>query len=415
MLVCFAMIAFFQFLGNGDRIVQLHYVELCYTYHIVDFSLGFISKVLPGQIFMWIFKNPTQELYVAYSAALLLILCLIISYFLEKIYLCAPEEYKTSYAYIIILFCVSGFVFNLFFCALGIIDVYWIVAFVAFFLSLQSKKTRFLIPLCFVFMVFVHYGAMLCYIPLMSIILLYEASEMEGKEKKLMISVLALSIVLSVAFALIFLYNESHLDGWTKEKLHDFINSRGGSIYTFYDYVMFKEMDLTGWGVDIVINKSQLFNLSFLPDDLNDFINGVVYQFYLNFKLTSASVKGLVHNILWIYVSIVLVGIPYVAFYYKCCGQFYKSCKNKLKKFSLFCAFALFVVAFFGLTLLSLDKIRYSHHSIICIFVFFLYLMFKEKESFAQIVSSNLKKINTIHLTLFLVAAFLLRYYSYIG
>lgn len=413
MFSCFTMIIIFQLAGNGDRI-PIHYDNLCYTFHIVDFSLGFISKVLPGQIFMWIFKNPTVELYKAYSIALLAILCLIISYFLEKIYLCAPKEYKSTYAYVIVLFCASGFVFNMFFCAIGIIDVYWIVAVVAFFLSLQSKKTWFLIPVCFLFLVFVHYGAMLCYIPLLSIILLYEASNLEGKDKKTILAILAISIVLSVGFVLVFLYNESHMDDWTKEKLHSFIESRGGTVYIFYDYVVLKEMDLTKWGVDILIKQSELFNFSFLPNFLNGFLNRFAYQLYLNYQMTLAFVQKLVDNILWIYASIVLVGIPYVYFYYKCCRQLYKRCENKLKKFSLFCALALFIIAFFSLTILSMDKVRYSHHSIICIFVFFLYIMFREKDTFAEIVSSNMKKINLIHLLLFLVTAFLLRCYPYI-
>ena len=174
-MFAFALITLLaQFIGNFDAIITPD--ESIYTYHIVDFRIGYVSRVIQGQIFQWIFPNPSRQLVKRVSLVLFILVVFCASYFLEKLYLSITSNNKSIFLYLILIFCVSGSTFHIFYRQLGMLDVYWVYAFLFFLIFLQNKKTWFLIPFSFVFMVAVHYGSLLTYIPLMAIILLYKAS-----------------------------------------------------------------------------------------------------------------------------------------------------------------------------------------------------------------------------------------------
>ena len=412
------MFAFFflmflaQFIGNGDKMSEGDIV--CYTYHLVDYQLGFISTVLPGQIFMFLFRKPNMMIFRIYSFTLLILAFLGVAYLLEKIYLSAPNRHKLAYSYVIGLFCISGGIFHIFYYKIGLLDVYWVCSFVIFFFLLQNKKTWFLIPFCFVFMVMVHFGAFLCYIPMMSIVLLYEAAvSREKSERKYLIIIFALSVVSAALVFGVLLYNGENNVSCTKEQLHALLQERGSDYFCYYDYFVFKEFksDLLGVTLtekDFVFIKSESF-----PVFIKTVLNRFIYQICYNYRLSVERIRN-DNKCLMIDFSLILSLIPIVVFYHKCGKTLYRlSESNRLKKFSLFCGLAFVIFSFLGISIFTVDRVRYFHHTIICIFAFFLYLMFKEKKLFGEIIKSNIEKIETKGLLIFAVVTFLSRFDPY--
>lgn len=396
------------FIGGGDRLPDCN--KVTYSFHILDFRIGFFSRLLPGQIYMWILKNPTYRSFWVYSMIVYYVVVVCTAYLLEKVFLRAPDEHKIAYGYIICLFCVSGIIFQIFYRSLGMHDFYWIIALVIFFLLLQNKKTWFLIPLCFAFAVMTNYGVLFCYIPLMSIILLYEAGSCTKKsERKYLLIVFSLCIVVTIILFAVLMYNEQFKNTMSKGDLHTLMQNRGSKYFKYIDYAYFRDYRTEIGGRNVIIKQFELIKSDVLPTFLKEAVNRFAYQLYLTHTLTMEIVNA-DPNTYKVYTCIVLIGVFYVSFYYKCLVPFYRSRKDKLMKFACFCGLALFWFAFLGGITFSNDKIRFSHNAIICIFTFFLYLMYKDEKGFGNIAAENIKKIKSLYLALFSVAAFLVRF-----
>lgn len=407
MLAFLMLIAISLFIGGNDRLPDCN--KVTYSFHVVDFSIGFFSRILPSQIYLWIIRNPTYRSFWVYSMVVFYAVVVGTAYLLEKVFLRASDENKIAYGYIICLFCISGVIFQIFYRSLGMHDFYWVIALVIFFLLLQNKKTWFLIPLCYLFAVMSNYGALFCYIPLMSIILLYEAgSRTEKSEKRYLLIVFATCIVATVLVFVVLMYNEQFNNHMTKGELHTLMQNRGSKYFKYVDYAYFRDYRTRIANSDVVIKHFDLVKSDAVPSFLKEVINRFAYQLYLTHRLTLEIVNA-DPDTYKVYSCLVLIGVFYVSLYYKCLVPFYKSRKDKLKKFACFCGMALFWFIFLGGITFSNDKIRFFHNATICIFTFSLYLMYKEEKEFGYIVAANIKKIKSIYLALFGVAAFLVR------
>lgn len=408
----FFLILLAQFIGNGDTICFGD--EASYSFHVVDFRVGIVSRILPGQLYLLLFKNPSRKSYVIYEYVLLVLVLFCVSYFLEKIYSSAPDAQKITYAYILGLFCVSGCVFHIFFTNVGMLDVYWIYSLVLFFLLLQNKKTWFLIPLCYVFMVFVNYGALLCYIPLMSIVLLFKASYSENKEeKKYIVYVFFVSVFLTIATFSILSYNEEHNIRCSAEQFHRILSERGSNYYTYYDYSLFRGVDVYYAGNKYMLENFNLIKSEAVPDFIRLSINKIATQVYLIFmRYFDSNIfkeKYLVQS-----AAALLSGIPVFVVFFRCLIKLFRSCDSKLKKFAAFCAIALFPFSYICYIFFTGDIYRFFCHSFICIFLCFLYLLYKDKKVFGNIVYTVFEKKKSNSLLLYMVIAFITRFYPFI-
>ena len=412
MFTFFSLILFVQFIGNGDLVPEGNFI--CYSFHVIDFSAGFVSGVLPGHIYLMLFKNPSIKSFGIYETILLVLFFLFISTILEKLYISAPAKWKNAYAYIIFLFCTSGIIFHMFFTNIGMLDAYWLYALLVFFAFLKNKKTLFLIPVCFIFMVIVNYGSLFNYIPIMSVILLYEAASCKEKSKKLcLFVVLCISVLLTIAMLALLLYNENHNVMMSKNQLHSLFDSRGCNFYAYYDYTLYKDFDVFMPEIHYDFPKISLLESPAVPRFFKAIVNKIVSQIYLNLNSFTASKyiqQGAIKN----GVVCIISGLPCVIFFNLCYKDLYMTIKDRLKRFLLFVMILFFTFSFFGSMTFSIDITRFFSHSVICIFVFFIYLLFREKEIFGGILTNRLKIIKKHYLLVFLVLSFLTRFFPFV-
>ena len=399
MFAFFLLTSISMFVGSGDT--SPTNTVVAHSFHVVDFSLGFVSRVLPGAIFNFLFKDPTVGAMRVFEASLLAVVVLLSSYLIEQLYYTAPEEYKPAYLYVFIIFLISGCTFRMYYRELGILDVYWIYALLIFVFLLKSKKMWFLIPIPFVFMVAVNYSSFFCYIPLMALLILYKASTVtQKKEKAYLLVVFAVSVVTAIVFLLIFIHNEKYNLKLTIDQLHALQNSRHNDHYLYYDYALYKNYNYEYNGKTLHLEYFPILNSSAIPTFLRDMINRALWQVYYNFyqyRETSFFAERIPKTFIILFSACIPIMVPF----YKCFAKTFKTAGSKLKKFSVFCMMAIFPFTFLTSVIQSVDIARWINHAFTCCFICFLFLLAYEKDKISSVLHASYSKIKSVWLIIY--------------
>ena len=244
-----------------------------YSYFCVDFSFGFASKLLPGALFRAICgKYALVSDAVRYAVFTLLLIFAGLSLLLERFLLNVAETRRRTAFVLLLFFLTGGYTFSMFSYQIGMLDTCWVFLAILFFLFLEQKFLRFLIPLLFLGSLFVHITGVMFFIIMAALVLLYRISvEEERKEKRIYTLIFTVSLVLSAALFLILAPNES---GWvcSMEDFHRKMAGYGSTNYAFYDYTFYHIM----------------FGKNYVPDFVAQTDSGVlrvIYYLYYQVKL----------------------------------------------------------------------------------------------------------------------------------
>ncbi len=251
-----------------------------YSFCSVDFSYGFATKLLPGAIFNAIFgANATRENATVFMSIIVLLIFAGVSVLLQKFLKKIPTN-ERPYAFILaIMFLTGAYTFSIFTKTLGVLDTYWVLFTVIFFLILENKYLKFLIPLLFAGCIFVHNASIVSYIVLMSIVLLYKISRQTDKKQKIgYIFILAVSLGVAIGLFLFFSLKEADLV-CSIEDFHKKLLSHGSDCFYYYDYAFFDIYQGEQYIPDFVSN----INSPFLK-----FLYVIFYRVNLNIKVVMA-------------------------------------------------------------------------------------------------------------------------------
>ncbi|MBQ7740642.1 MAG: hypothetical protein IJT65_05350 [Eubacterium sp.] len=184
--------------------------DIPYTAHIMDFSFGFCTKFLVGEVFGLFFKKVTMTNVTVFETVLLLLVFVFVSFCLSKIISLYDNKEDKRAFFILALFFLSGpCTFAMFTDELGMYDVYWIYICALFFLCFKNKVLRFVIPILFFGAIMLHFTSLLCYIPLMFLVVLYEVAQSDNKlSNRLYIIILFISALVVVGITLYMFINE---------------------------------------------------------------------------------------------------------------------------------------------------------------------------------------------------------------
>lgn len=362
-IVFFAFLMLYGFIVPGR--CELWQVNgITYSYHAVDFSMGFCTKFLPGAIYNFLFDEISYFRVSLYETILLMCLFAAVAVFLEKFILQVPSDFRKT-ALIVLLFFITGpCTFSMFIIQLGMLDVYWVFASVLFFICLFYKPLNiFIIPLFWI-LILVHYASVLCFVPFFAIIMLYRISCLEKKGEKAFLWIIwVLSVVTTICLLIYFLlYERSNLT-YSMSEFNEILKSRGVRHFFVYDFSLYR----TG-GSDILADAG-ITTISGDDFGLKTLIDMVIQQIQVNFTQLS-----LVENI-----AALIFIIPVVFFIMKfLLYQVKKHKTNKLKRFSLVCMFLLFFVTLFFCILFSTDVVRWTGHAFLPLFVSFLFVIYSE-------------------------------------
>ena len=236
----FALLIVYEILV-GNHLAPWRVNEHFITFYTVDFGLGFCSRFLPGAVYRLLFRKTAVKTASLFAGALLIVFFAVLCLLLEKLVQRTPKEHRLLCLFCILLFLTGPASVSLFVRWLGVLDFYWVFSALLFFVFLAYRRLYFLLPLPFVLCCFVHYGSMVCYIPMMAILLLYKASVVpEKSEKRALLAAFGVSVVLAFACAGYFILFERGNLVYPVEEFNRLLLSRGANYTYYYDYDLYR-------------------------------------------------------------------------------------------------------------------------------------------------------------------------------
>lgn len=350
-----------------------------YAYHAVDFSMGFCTKILPGAIYNFLFDELSYSKVAFYETVIIIILFVVISVLLEKVMLKMDLEHRKTGLILIFFFLTGPLTFSIYVYGLGILDVYWIVASVLFFILLSKKQLNIFIVFIFLFAIMIHYAAMICFVPFFAVIMIYKLSCTTDKKKKRMIAAsLVISVISSVALFAYFMMYETENLTYTLEEFREILKSKGVDSTYFYEFALYRYTAgaEAEYGI-ISVDTSEGMTILTL-------IKVLFQQIQIHMELFDISAD----------LVIIFLMIPTVVFILSILGHMFKSEKeNKLKKFSFLCMIMLFFATLICSVFMSTDHVRWMSHAFLPLFSSLLYVLYSEGKEAWRYVDKQVSRI----------------------
>ena len=340
--------------------------DTIYEFHAVDFSLGFCSKLLPGAIYHLLVGQYNKTAMTIYIRVLTLLLMFLVCYLLQRFFNAFPDMKTSTKAIFLILFLTGPYTFYFLLETEGWLDLYWMLFFIVGLLMLNNKVTRWFVPMVFPLMVMVHFGAVICYAPLLGLIILLKYANAENDyDKKSYLTIFILAVLLTGTTFLYFsLFDTTNIALSSPEELEKYFEKRNVDFSYYFRYQFFHDGD--GYGT-----PEEFFPSYMLTDSESKIIQFLCFflqRIYLTFKLASPETY---ENAIDIIVFIIPLSI---LFLHEIQGYKKYYAKTILKKFMAVCFFILPILCLISIFVFSDDIIRWIDHSVNCLLVGFMAL-----------------------------------------
>ncbi len=371
---------YFVILGGLFRSVT----NTVFTYHLVDFKLGFCSKILPGALFNLFFKQPTIKNVTVFETVLLLVSFAALSFLTAKVVTSAKDR-KTRRALTVIAF--FFFAGPCSFCVyawdLGSLNSYWFYLALIFMFFVENKYLKFVAPVLLFLMMMVHYAVIISYVAFACMILLYKAACAEDKkEKSAYAAILVISSVVSLAAFFCFIKNDSINIRLPLEEFRAELVKRAGPeaerVDThYYDMAFYR--DYVTSSVEIgrqygYIGKGLIPEIKWnLPAPLLSLINLAFSQIYIAFHIDGSVVEKAFKA-----PYVIALCMPLIIFIYSFWIKMIKAESSKLKKFCYFLGMAHYPFSVIIGLLNSTDIMRWFAPAFIILTAYFFYAVYKE-------------------------------------
>lgn len=357
---------------------QIWQVSLsAHTFHLVDYSVGFCTRVLPGAIYQGLFGvHGNRTITSVYETLLLLLFFLVLAFVLETVLNHVDESDRVIGLFVIILFLSGPCTFSIFVDELGMLDVYWVFFALLFFLCLKSKWARWLIPaLCFAVLL-VNLSAMISYIVMFFIVMLYKM--MTEEKKKSWIILFSLSLVVTLATFFYFLRFETSNLLLTMDEFNAMLDRKGGGYKIYYDYYFYGET----W--------EQELRLLTVPDaGIGKLFVNLINKIIVNYTIVMQDFAF--DYFAGSFFCLVTI-LPVVVCIYKgIIAAIKMEQTNRKKNFALVLMLVQFPFTVILGGLFSIDLMRWISHAFIILFAMFLFLV-KDKRTVSLLsIYINLK------------------------
>ena len=351
--------------------------DVCYPYFLVDFSMGFCSKLLPGAIYNFFFDNTSKEAVFAFNTIIFLIFVFIILMLLEKLLLQSEEKNRTSIMLLTVFFLTGISTFPMYVYKMGSLDSFWMYFTVMSVLFLSDKRLYLLIIPSSLMVVAVNFAGLFVYIPFILLLMVYKITVIgEKKEKALLwfaiIASLVSTVLLSGYFAL---FEQSNLV-YSFEEFSEILTSRGyEGISKYYATGLYSEpyyeiIDYAGINsIESPLSRALYF----------------AYQRLL-FTLNTISFENSI--------APMLLCLPAVAAVFFCFNAFLKQENvNGLKKAVIILISLMFFLSIAVCVVFSSDITRFIGHSYTLLLASFFYIAYHERENITNSLTVLLSKI----------------------
>ncbi len=351
--------------------------DVCYPYFLVDFSMGFCSKLLPGAIYNFFFDNTSKEAVFAFNTVVFLVFVFIILVLLERLLLRFEGKNRKSIMLLTVFFLTGISTFPMYVYKMGSLDSFWMYFTVLSVLFLADKRLYLLIIPSSLMVIMVNYGSLFVYIPFILLLMIYKITVVQdNKEKSLLWTAAAVTLVSTVLLSGYFvLFEQSNLV-YTFEEFSAILTERGfEGVSKYYATGLYSEpyyetIDYEGINsIESPLSRALYF----------------AYQRLL-FILKTVNFRNSI--------APMLMCLPVVAAVFLCFKAFLKKKNdNRLKKAIIICMSLMFFLSIAACAAFSADVARFTGHSYTLLLTSFFYIMYYERENVADCLSELLSKI----------------------
>lgn len=351
--------------------------DVCYPYFLVDFSMGFCSKLLPGAIYNFFFNNTSKEAVFAFNTVVFLVFVLIILLLLEKLLLLHEGKNRTNIILLTVFFLTGISTFPMYVYKMGSLDSFWMYFTVLSVLFLSDKRLYLLIVPSSLMVIMVNFGSLFVYIPFILLLMIYKTTVIQDKkEKALLWGVITLSLVSTVLLTGYFVLCEKDNLVYTFEEFSAILNERGyEGVSKYYATALYPEPyyeNIDYEGIDSIESP--------LPKALY-----FLYQRLL-FTLRAISFENGIGPL--------LICLPVVSAVFLCFRAFLKKENvDRLKKAVIILMSLMFFLSIAACTAFSADIVRFTGHAYTLLLASFFFVMYYEREKIADHLSKLLSKV----------------------
>lgn len=351
--------------------------DVCYPYFLVDFSMGFCSKLLPGAIYNFFFDNTSKEAVFAFNTVVFLSFVLIVLALLEKLLLRFEEKNRKSIMLLTVFFLTGISTFPMYVYKMGSLDSFWMYFTVLSVLFLADKRLYLLIIPSSLMVIMVNFGSLFVYIPFILLLMIYKTTVIQDKKEIVLLWIVAaVTLVSTVLLSGYFVIYEKNNLVYTFEEFSAILNERGyEGISKYYATALYPEpyyenVDYAG------INSIE----SPLPRTLY-----FLYQRLL-FTLRAIGFKN--------GIAPMLLCLPVVAAVFLCFKALLKNENGSgLKKAVIILMSLMFFLSIAACAAFSADVVRFTGHAYTLLLASLFYVMYYEREKIADCLSVLLSKI----------------------
>lgn len=382
-LFFFVFLMAYSFIVSGN--MQVWKVDdLTYSFHAIDFSVGFCSRVLPGAICNWIFGTVSEAKVSVYMTVLFICCFLMIAFMLEKLFLRTETEHRYATIIMIVFFLTGPGAFTPHVRMFGMFDFYWLLLSVLSVIFLEHKYLRFAIIPCMFLMAFIYHGALICYIPFLVLVVLFKISITESKkEKAVLFIILAAAVAAAVAISLYMMVFEYDNVRLTVDELKNMLQERGVTSTEYYEESFYSWTD-EQIEEEFGLGKEDFYLTTDADKGFSGMIKAMIQRVTIHFRLKYIG-KNLTHFIL--IAPVIFVIMKFLT------NQLKENKANKLKSFCLFCAGGLFFFTTIVSGVMSTDRIRWLSNATVPLFAFVFYTLYKGEETDRAKISSIIEAI----------------------
>ena len=215
-----------------------------YSLYALDYSMGFCTRILPGAVYHALIGKYEYGAVSAFVTVFYLLLAALVSFFADRFFAAAPAREKKTCLFLLFLFLSGPFTFGIEIREFGMLDLYWLLFFAAGVLLLPNKRLKWLLPLCFAGMIFIHFAALFCYAAtLLALILFFAAKAEDRREKRQYYALLGVCFLLTVGLSGYFIQFESENAVYPVEQFNAILRERGVIYPEYLDSTLYRMTD----------------------------------------------------------------------------------------------------------------------------------------------------------------------------
>ncbi len=349
--------------------------SVLYGFYLVDYSVGFCTKLLPGAIYNALFSSTDATSIRMYTMTLFFAFLMGLSFCIVKFATSFDKDLRPKML-IFSLVLVCG-ISSVTFCGkyLEMLDTYWLLFALIMLSFVRNKYLKWCIPILLIVSILVHMASAVFIMPFFVVILLLENSA-KSENRGAIYTIVSVSIAVSVLLAIYFVLNEENNILMSIDEFHEFMSKRNTELYEYvtyyYDYSLYKTHVIDG-AEQISANFSE-YILFDSENIVAKFLNTLYSQLFLTVNIYKASGEGFPFKLLVSCLPIVILLYSYGVTTIK------NNKENKLRVFALIAAFVAFPMEFFVLLLFSPDIVRWFSHTFTVMFAVMLYDMYLYKD-----------------------------------